>query len=213
MMNFFTWLAGEVKDAYASSPIVVSLITLCAIIAVAVTIERLIVCYSSRIDTSRFLYEIVNLIKQGNYKKAIAYCKREKGPCPRIARIAIENRQDTKSAIQGAIDEAVIQEVPRLEARLPALATIANISTQLGLLGTIIGLMESFKSLAQYTGEQKAAALAGGIKAAMYTTEAGLLVAIPTLVCHSWIQGLIDSTINDIDETALKVMNALVAGR
>ncbi|MBN1233726.1 MAG: MotA/TolQ/ExbB proton channel family protein [Candidatus Coatesbacteria bacterium] len=212
-MNFFSYLANEIKEAFASSPIDISLILLCAIIATAVSIERLIVCYSSRIDARRFLYEIVNLIKQGNYKKAIAYCKREKGPVPRIARIAIENRQDTKSAIQGAIDEAVIQETPRLEARLPALATIANVATQLGLLGTIIGLMESFKSLAQYTGEQKGAALAGGIKAAMYTTEAGLIVAIPTLVVHAWIQGLVDGIINDIDETALKVMNALVAGR
>ena len=89
---------------------------------------------------------------------------------------------------------------------------IANISTLLGLLGTILGLIQAFKSLAVATNQsQKSVMLASGISIAMYTTAFGLIVAIPTLIVFTILQSKANSILEDIDLYSVKLINLLVA--
>ncbi len=130
-------------------------------------------------------------------------------PAAAILARAIASFGDGKAveAIRRDAEEVAIREVPRYGRRLGYLATIANISTLLGLLGTIFGLQQSFSSLAVTDAAQKASVLAAGIAQAMNTTSFGLIVAIPCLLAHSRLVSLQARRTEECDAAAVKLLN------
>jgi biopolymer transport protein ExbB/TolQ len=119
-------------------------------------------------------------------------------------------RSKNDSEVQIAIDAAASKYFPTLEKRTAYLATIANIATLLGLLGTISGLIISFGGAASADAEEKAAMLASGISEAMNCTAFGLIVAIPTLLVFAFLQGRTQRLIDDVNEVVLEAMNFVV---
>jgi biopolymer transport protein ExbB/TolQ len=115
------------------------------------------------------------------------------------------------SEVQLAIDSAASKHFPMLEKRTSYLSMLANISTLLGLLGTISGLIVSFAGAAKADPNAKATLLAQGISEAMNCTAFGLLVAIPTLLFYAFIQGRTQKIIDDVNEVVLESMNFLVS--
>jgi biopolymer transport protein ExbB/TolQ len=88
---------------------------------------------------------------------------------------------------------------------------LANVATLTGLLGTIWGLIMAFEAVARASAEMKQTLLAQGISVAMYTTAGGLMVAIPTMVLQSIIQGRSNKILDDVDQYGLKTVNLLTA--
>ena len=127
-------------------------------------------------------------------------------PSPRAA-----NR--TEPEIQAAVDESVLEVYPTLSKRMPYLSMLANVSTLTGLLGTIQGLIAAFEAVAHASAETKQTLLASGISVAMFTTLAGLVVAIPILVLSSIVQSRITKIQDDVDQYATKTVNLLTARR
>ena len=113
--------------------------------------------------------------------------------------------------IQNAIEEATLEVVPMVQKRTSSLQALANIATLLGLLGTIIGLIDAFKALEKATPENRQRLLAAGIALAMNTTAFGLIVAIPTLVCHLILSGTTKKILDEIDMYSVKLENLLVS--
>ena len=95
--------------------------------------------------------------------------------------------------------------------RTPALLALANIATLLGLLGTIVGLIEAFAALEDAPPEDRQRLLAGGIALAMNTTAFGLVVAIPTMLAHLFLSGISKRIVEEIDQHSVKLENLLVA--
>jgi len=122
-------------------------------------------------------------------------------------------QQEPDQEIQNAVDEIALRELPRIQKRTHYLSLFANISTLLGLLGTIFGLQQAFGALAAADPSQKATVLAQGIAIAMNTTALGLIVAIPCMIGYSVLGAKANSIIEEIDESSVRLLNFLFALR
>ncbi len=161
------------------------------------------------------MMEIRKMVQTGDFKKAIALCRSaNQRSLPRVVAAALMEAQrheliDYRS-IQNSIDESTLEIIPELQRRTHYLSMIGNVSTLTGLMGTIFGLIISFRAAGGAgagTGE-----LAQGISVAMLTTLAGLMVAIPSIVFHSLITSKTNKIIEDIDEHAVKLIHLLTGG-
>src|SRR5690606_38714636 len=123
-----------------------------------------------------------------------------------IARMAQSSRRED---IELAMEEGVLEAMPRLEKRTPYLATLANISTLLGLLGTIIGLIAAFTAVANADPAEKAALLSQSIAVAMNTTAFGLVAAIPLLLFHAMLQTRTTEIIDSLEMAGVKCLNIM----
>src|SRR5690606_23662701 len=115
--------------------------------AVAVFIERMLHYHRAQINSTEFLNGVRNVLRRDNVVEAVSICDATPGPVARLVKTAILNRDHGRERISEALEEAGLAEVPRLEEKLNLLATIAQVAPLLGLLGTVIGLMEAFGGL------------------------------------------------------------------
>lgn len=184
--------------------------------AIAVTLERLIYYYlHCRVNAKALLTQITRLIRNGEIEKSRKICASMKSPLAIILESAlwhfIQNESDQE--IQNAMDEVGLRELPKIQRRTHYLSLFANISTLMGLLGTIFGLQAAFSALATADPSQKAAVLAKGISMAMNTTAMGLIVAIPCMVMFSILGAKANTLIEEVDESSVRVLNFLYAQR
>ncbi len=179
--------------------------------AAAVAIEKGIFLYFRAGERSRESFDqIIRLVRDRRIEEARALADRSDTPFGRIAQRVLRIRHGhRRHELQNLIDEAYLAETPVIQRRLPLLAVSANISTLLGLLGTIVGLILAFEAVASVAAAQRTAALAGGISVAMATTGFGLLVAIPTLAMHGLLGSRADRASEEL-ETRLAVMTNLI---
>ena len=190
------------------------IILIVLVVGLAIMIERfLYIAVKNRIDTSAFVSRILEFVKQGNVQSAINLCDRSKAALPVITKAGLQVSAESPQDIQNAFELAAMAELPKLERRTHYLSMIANVATLLGLLGTIIGLIQSFQAVASADSSQKAALLSAGISVAMNTTAFGLIVAIPCMVSHSYIQSKTNAIIDDINENVARLYQYLTKKR
>lgn len=192
-------------------PVMVPII-LCSIIAMAIVMERFYHLYRAKIDTKAFMEEIAGSLKRNKVVEAIDKCDKTPGPIAHILKSGIMKHDRSRQEIRQAIEDAGLHEVPRLEQRLGALATIAHISPLLGLLGTVTGMVRCFQVIqakATVLNPISPGDLAGGIWEALITTVAGLVVAIPTLVAYNFLVSYVDSFVLDMETSATELINIL----
>lgn len=192
---FFFWLLG-----------------LIGLLASVIFFERLIaVNFKSSINAGKFAGDVFKMIEGGDLKKAhrLAESMSEKALGYIFTR-ALREAQDRDIVdyrnIQNAVDEAALEIIPKLTRRTSWLQTFANVSTLVGLTGTIFGLITSFAAL-QNAGSQANEGLAAGISTAMLTTLGGLLVAIPSMLAYSFINNKTNAILADIDEYSVKLIH------
>jgi biopolymer transport protein ExbB len=126
-------------------------------------------------------------------------------------RAAILNRDRGADGIRRAIQEAGLAEIPRLESNLRLLATVAHVLPLVGLLGTVLGLVEALFVIEQSAPLVHAGDLAGGLWTALISTAAGLAVAIPTYAGHQFLCGKVDATIQNMERTAAEILTFLTS--
>ncbi|NLP03327.1 MAG: MotA/TolQ/ExbB proton channel family protein [Fibrobacter sp.] len=184
--------------------------------AFAVVLERLYFYYiHCRIDAKALLTQITRLVRNGEIEQARQICAKTKTPLSAILESALWHyqQQEPDQEIQNAVDEVALRELPRIQRRTHYLSLFANISTLLGLLGTIFGLQQAFGALAAADPSQKAVVLAKGIAIAMNTTALGLIVAIPCMIMYSIMGSKSNTIIEEIDESSVRLLNFLFAQR
>src|SRR3954467_11909170 len=113
-------------------------------IAIAVFIERVLHCHRAQINSSEFLNGVRTVLKRDNVVEAISICDATPGPVARLVKTAILNRDYGRERVRESLEETGLAEVPRLEEKLNLLATIAQVSPLLGLLGTVLGFIKTF---------------------------------------------------------------------
>src|SRR6516162_8404605 len=127
--------------------LVLYLILVTSAVAVLVFIERFLHCHRAQINSTEFLNGVRTVLKRNNVVEALSICDATPGPVARLVKTAILNREKGRERMREALEEAGLTEVPRLEQKLNLLATIAQIAPLMGLLGTVIGLMRTFKAI------------------------------------------------------------------
>lgn len=185
-------------------------------VAIAVTLERLIYYYlHCRVNAKALLTQITRLVRNGEVEKSRKICASMKNPLAVILESALWHflQNESDQEIQNAVDEVGLRELPKIQKRTHYLSLFANISTLMGLLGTIFGLQTAFTALATADPSQKASVLAKGISMAMNTTAMGLTVAIPCMIVFSILGAKANTLIEEIDESAVRLLNFLFAQR
>jgi len=111
------------------------------------------------------------------------------------------------------VEEAGQLEVPRLERRLGLLATIGFVTPMIGLLGTIVGLIEAFVNISSQSGFASSTDIASGIYQSLLTTAAGLVVSIPCVVAYSYLSARVNSVMHDMERAGIEIVNLLIEHR
>jgi biopolymer transport protein ExbB/TolQ len=184
------------------------------VVSLAIIAERVIRLYIQRkpqLRNQANLFE--NDIKKGNLERVILQARgMERGSALRnvieagaTAALNMGGREE----VQAKMDEVLVREQSKLEARVEFLAMLGNVGTLLGLLGTIIGMIHSFGAISQADQMTKAALLASGVSEAMHATAYGLIMAIPALVMYSVLQNRVNKLSDDMTQAALRIYNLL----
>lgn len=186
---------------------VIWLILIAAATALVVFVERTLFCHRSQINSAEFLNGVRTVIKRGNVVEAISICDATPGPVARLVKAAILNRELGRERVREAVEEAGLIEVPRLEEKLNLLATIAQIAPLLGLFGTIIGFIETFKVIGKEGLYANIQTLSGGVWEALICAAAGIAVAIPTHAGYNYLVSRVNKIVLDMERAAAEIVN------
>lgn len=182
-----------------------ALILACAIAAVAIFLERAFHLHRARIKPDDFFRGIENLILRRNIREAVSICKETPGPVAAVVQAAILNHEQGGGAIRDAMDKTAVAEIARLENRFSWLATLAQITPLLGLLGTILGMIEVSAAIEQNAPLVQAGALGAGLRHALFTTAFGLATAILCYAGYNMLVSKMETLVLDMDEAARRI--------
>lgn len=182
------------------------LILLCSVIAVFIFLEKLFYFHRVQINAGDLVRGLVNVLKRNSIVEAISLCDDTPGPAAHVLRAAILAFEQGDEDLRQAIEDAGLGEIPRLEARMKILATIAYITPLLGLLGTVMGMIQVFNTITTKGAMVNASELANGIGEALFTTAAGLCVAIPCFVAFNYLISRIESIILDMEKSSSEII-------
>ena len=182
-------------------------IILCSVIALAIFIERLWTLRRIKIIPPEFIGEVEEKVKANRISEAMYLCQNDNSSIAKVFHAGLKNLGRGMWLVKEAIEDRGGREGMILERYLGVLSTIANLSTLLGLLGTVSGMMKIFKVISQ-AGENPAI-LAGGISEALITTFAGLCVAIPVMACHRILKDKAESLIFEMEEYSINLIEIM----
>ena len=185
------------------------------VVGVSIAIERTIYLTVESSRNRELWADIVPHLSAGNFKQVLAATSKSKAAIATVlnygmSRIAHSRRRDD---VEKAMDESLLEIIPRLEKRTHYLSSLANIAMLTGLLGTVIGLIAAFTAIAAANPAEKASLLAASISVAMNNTAGGLLVAITLLLSHMFLEAKTTKVIDSLEIAAVKFLNSVVERR
>lgn len=184
-----------------------------AAIAAAITIERYVTLAKMRVRNQRTWSQLEPVIASGDFDKARELVSKDDSALSKVLGMglalqgAVRRREDVEKAMQ----ESLMEVVPQLEKRTHYLATLANVATLLGLLGTVSGLIHAFAAVATVNPAEKANLLSASISEAMNCTAFGLMTAVPILVVHAFLQSKTIGLNDGLETAAIRFLNALAS--
>ena len=191
---------------------VVWILILISGVAIVVFIERLLHCHRAQINSTEFLNGVRTVLRRDNVVEAVSICDATPGPVARLVKTAILSKDQGREHMRESLEDAGLVEVPRLEARLDLLATIAQITPLLGLLGTVLGLIKIFMDMqaaGQYTHLNQ---LTEGVWVALLSAGTGLAVAIPTQAAHNYLVNRVNLIVLDMERASNEILRILSEG-
>ncbi|MGE3308912.1 MAG: MotA/TolQ/ExbB proton channel family protein [Limisphaerales bacterium] len=176
---------------------------------VAVFIERLLHYHRAQINSTEFLNGVRNVIKRDNIVEAVSICDATPGPVARMVKVAILHREGGKDGMREALDEAGLIEVPRLEEKLGALATIAQIAPLMGLFGAVLGFVKVFWQMQVSGMPLQPTEFAAGMWQGLICLGAGIAVAVPTYVAHNFLVSRLNEVLLDMEKSSTEIIRLL----
>lgn len=161
-----------------------------SVMALTIIVDRIIYFTKIKSSDESLSQKIISLIKDNEIKAAIALCETSKSPLSNIIIAGLRNTKISKELMQSQANK----ELPKLERFIAALSTISTVAPLLGLLGTILGMIQSFAVIST-VGSGRPTALASGIANALLTTAAGLIIAIPSVVFYNYFVNTVNKRI------------------
>ena len=175
----------------------------------AITLERFIYLNLTQTRNQMTWKKLFPLLTQGKFKSAMDEAKKS-GSAVALILVYGLNRSSFAARheeVEMAMEEGLMETIPHLERRTNYIATFANIATLLGLLGTIMGLINAFTAVASADPSQKADLLSASISVAMNTTAFGLMAAIPLLLAFTYLQNKTNALIDSMEMASVKFLN------
>ena len=195
-------------DFIAKGGILMYPIIVCSVVALAVFLERLWVLRRKHVIPSDFIRNVEELLKEQKISEAIFLSQGDSSSIAKVFLAGLKNTGKGMWLVKEAIEGRGSREAVVLEKHVGILATIANLTPLLGLLGTVSGMIKTFNVISiQSVGNPSA--LAGGIAEALITTATGLCVAIPTLVGHRILRDKAESLIFEMEENSVKIIEIM----
>ena len=181
------------------------------VLAVAVTLERLIFLWKALRENRKFWSQVAPLISSGDLDKAEQLTAKSKVAVARVLSRGLEQSRvdNRRSEVEVATEDGLMELLPAIERRTHYLATFSNASTLLGLLGTVLGLIGAFGALGNADPVEKANLLSAGISEAMSCTAFGLMVAIPSLLAHAYLQSRTTELIDTLESACSRFVSAV----
>lgn len=181
----------------------------CSVIAIAIFLERLFYFHRARIDVGDLLFGLRNLIKNKAYTEALSECRATPGPAARVIHSAIRRYSMPRSELREIVQESGQLEVPKLEKHLMVLLTVAYIAPLIGLLGSVLGLVDTFVQINAVGGFATVAEISQGVYEALITSAAGLMVAIPSYVFYAHLKAYARSLMHDMESAGIEIVNTI----
>jgi biopolymer transport protein ExbB len=179
-----------------------------AFLATVVSLFKLIEIYSVSMPPAGTLHKVLSLLNEGKDAEALAFAKSIKGPTGKMLEDAVVHADESKELVEEVMYERMLEVQPRLERLLPFIAVTAATAPLMGLLGTVTGMINTFKLITIFgTGDAKS--LSSGISEALVTTEFGLIVAIPSLIMHALLSRRAQGVLASMERLAVAFVNGL----
>lgn len=179
------------------------------ILALLIILERMIYLFRKRINGDRFVEAVCGHAIRNAWDKCTDLCRRAgKKPIPSVLLAGINSRDMSREDMESVLQEAILNEIPKLERFLSTLGMLAAIAPLLGLLGTVTGMINTFHVITSHgTGDPRM--MSGGISEALVTTMLGLAVAIPIMLCHNILSGKVENLIGQMEKKAVTFVNTV----
>ena len=186
-------------------------LALIALLSLATTLWKAQHLHRVHGNTDRIMPRIKDAAARADWAACTALVDeqvRRQSPVARVVHAGLGVRRETREIQESVMQEAILHELPLLQRGLAPLAVFGAVAPLLGLLGTVTGMIETFRVITLHgTGDPKL--MSGGISEALITTEIGLAVAIPVLLVHTWLKRRVDHVIGDMEEQAMHLVNTI----
>ncbi|MCH2059526.1 MAG: MotA/TolQ/ExbB proton channel family protein [Verrucomicrobiales bacterium] len=189
------------------------LLLACSILVLGIFAERLFLFHRSSINVGEFLQGLANLIQKRNYAEALHECAGTPGPVARVIHSAVIRHEAKRSELKDIVQESGQLEVPKLERYLSVMMTIVYIAPLIGLLGTVIGLVDTFVVFNAMSGQATIANLSKGVYQSLITSAAGLAVAIPAFILYSYLRTYAKTLMHDMERGGIEIVNIIEDAR
>ena len=178
-------------------------------IGLAIAIERYVFLRRARSQNRQLWSQVLPMLQGGRFKEVMGLASKSDAAIGKIVAHGLERMQSPgrREDIDAAMEEGMMEIVPRLEKRTHYIATFANVITLVGLLGTIIGLIKGFTAVASVNPAEKAQMLSASISIAMNNTAFALMVAIPFLLVHSFLQAKTSEIVDGLEAAKMSFLN------
>jgi biopolymer transport protein ExbB len=210
-VSYKTTLIEQIK---AGGPIVWPIFII-AVAALFIVISKMIFLNTVRRNTGKYMTRVNRFALEGKWKEIEELVQRHKGehsPVNHVIEAGLNARTEDRETLESVLHESILRELPRLERGLSPLAIFGAVAPLLGLLGTVTGMIETFRVITLYgTGDPKL--MSGGISEALVTTELGLAVAIPIMLVHTFLSRRVDHVVGEMEEKAVSLINIIYKSR
>ncbi len=194
---------------FAKGGVVMYPILLCSLIAVYITVERILVLRKAQLDVGQFMMKLKSVFHKGDVSAVLGYCAQKNAPIANIVKSGIVKHDQGDEKVRQAVEDAGRTEVYHLEKRLSVLASLAGIAPMLGFLGTVSGMVAAFQRIENLGGTVNPGDLAGGIWEALLTTVFGLVVGIFAYAAYNYFVTRVRRFVHDMELTTSEFLDLM----
>ncbi len=181
----------------------------CLAFAGAIFLERLAYYHRASMNVGEFLAGLAGLIRRKNYAEALQECAATRVPAGRVIQAALLRHHAPREQLREITQEAGQLEVPRLERFLSILNAVAHCAPLLGLLGTMLGLLDSFTNLANAQGAASTSEVARGLYQSLVTAALGIVVAVPAYLAYAFLSAKSRSLMHELERAGIEIVNLI----
>ena len=186
-----------------------SLVVFCLIFGLALSIERIIYLNLANVNTNKLLRRIDEAWAKGGVEAALEVCRNTRGPVASIFYQGLSRYDEGVEVVEKSVASYGSVQLGLLERNLSWISLFIGLSSMLGFLGTIVGMIQAFDKI-QQVGDMSASVVAGGIKVALLTTLLGLIVAMILQVFYNYLLARIDSIVTDMEDSSISLLDIVV---
>lgn len=180
-------------------------ILFCSVVALFIFLKKVFQFHREEINIGEVLRGLFNVLRRDGFVEALTLCDHTPGPAARLLAAAIRAYERGDEDIRKAVDDAALEEIPKLERHINLLGTLGFVLPLIGFLGTVLGMMQVFDA-AQGSESFTATDIAGAVKMALLTTASALAVAIPCYLAYNYLVARVDSITLDMEKASLEML-------